>query len=70
MISFGAPVDLYNPSQYAVDAAKDLLKALTAADAGTDLGNTRIGIGLHTGEVVTRNIGIADRQHIQLPVMW
>lgn len=62
MITFGAPVPLLNPSQNAVEAACDLLLQLETAGKAGDIIPTKIGIGIHTGEVVTGNIGTNTRQ--------
>lgn len=62
MITFGAPIALKNPASNAVSAALDLLKQLELAAKENKLLPTRIGVGIHTGEAVTGNIGTADRQ--------
>jgi adenylate cyclase len=66
MVTFGAPLDLTNPSQYAVDASITLLKALESATINGELPPTKIGIGIHTGEVVTGNIGTSHRQQYSI----
>ena len=62
MVTFGAPLAYDNPSEMAVKAAQDLLLRLDAAVMDKSIPLTRIGIGIHTGEAVTGNIGTADRQ--------
>lgn len=66
MITFGAPLELENPSRNAVLASVMLLKALESAAEKGELAETRIGIGIHTGEVVTGNIGTAERQQYSI----
>ncbi len=58
---FGAPVSSGNDSQNAVQASLEILKELEARCASGKLVETKIGIGLHTGDIVTGNVGTADR---------
>lgn len=66
MVTFGAPVPLENPSQKAVNAARSILKELQIAVALEQIFPTRIGIGIHTGEAVTGNIGTSSRQQYSI----
>jgi adenylate cyclase len=66
MVTFGAPVPLSNPSQKAVDAASEILKELQAAVTAGNIIPTRVGIGIHTGEAVTGNIGTSSRQQYSI----
>jgi adenylate cyclase len=66
MVSFGAPIPLSNPAQYAVAAAQELLKAIDVAARNGEIEPTRIGMGLHTGEVITGNIGTIERQQYSI----
>lgn len=66
MVTFGAPVDLHNPSKNAVNAGIALLNAIEEAIHRGELPATRIGMGIHTGEVVTGNIGTAERQQYSI----
>lgn len=66
MITFGAPVQLQNPAQHAVDAAVLLLQELNVAIENGKLPATRVGIGIHTGEAVTGNIGTAQRRQYSI----
>ena len=61
MVTFGAPVKLGNPSEHAVSAAIMLLQELNNL-----LPATRVGIGIHTGEAVTGNIGTAQRRQYSI----
>lgn len=66
MTTFGAPVELQNPSQQAVDAALELLQQVDKAVREEKIIKTKIGIGIHTGEAVTGNIGNAERQQYSI----
>ncbi|HEX7902777.1 MAG TPA: adenylate/guanylate cyclase domain-containing protein [Chitinophagaceae bacterium] len=66
MVTFGAPIPLHNPSQKAVNAAIDVLAQLETAIQKGMIRPTRIGIGIHTGEAVTGNIGTATRQQYSI----
>jgi len=66
MVTFGAPVQLGNPAKAAVDAAVRLLQELNMAVENGLLPATRIGIGIHTGEVVTGNIGTTQRRQYSI----
>lgn len=66
MATFGAPVQHDNPSQPALNAAKELLKNIDIAVIHGQLPPTRIGIGIHTGEAVTGNIGNEERQQYSI----
>lgn len=62
MATFGAPLPLDNPSQKAVSAAMEILEKLETASVNGAIIPTRVGIGIHTGEAVTGNIGTESRQ--------
>ena len=62
MVTFGVTLELDNPSRNAVLASVRLLQALDEAQAGGELPATRIGIGIHSGEVVTGNVGTGEYQ--------
>lgn len=66
MITFGAPVELPDASHHAVNAGMELLARLNLAIDRNELPSTRIGIGIHTGEVVTGNIGTPERQQYSI----
>jgi adenylate cyclase len=66
MVTFGAPVKLDNPSKQAVAAAIMLLEELNRLVEHGGLPATRIGIGIHTGEAVTGNIGTAQRRQYSI----
>jgi len=62
MAVFGAPLDSGNPSRQAVSAALAILSAVKQLSLDGKISSTRVGIGLHTGEAVTGNIGSAERK--------
>lgn len=66
MATFGAPVQHNNPGKPALYAAKELLKNIESAVAAGKLEPTRIGIGIHTGEAVTGNIGNEERHQYSI----
>ncbi len=63
---FGAPVSSGNDSQNAVEASLEILKELDALCASGKLIETKIGIGLHTGDIVTGNVGTAERMQYSI----
>ena len=66
MVTFGAPLPLLNPSHKAVSAATEILEQLNDAVTKGNIYPTRIGIGIHTGEAVTGNIGTDTRQQYSI----
>ncbi|HRH61373.1 MAG TPA: adenylate/guanylate cyclase domain-containing protein, partial [Chitinophagaceae bacterium] len=66
MITFGAPVALQNPSQHAVWAALEIQNNLTEQIEKGNIPYTNIGIGIHTGDAVTGNIGTKERQQYSI----
>ncbi len=62
LASFGAPASPGNHSQNAVNASLEILKELENRCSSGKLIETKIGIGLHTGEIVTGNVGTAHRK--------
>lgn len=66
MITFGAPLVLENPSSNAVNAALEVLKRLETEIKKGSIVSTKVGIGIHTGEAVTGNIGTSTRQQYSI----
>ena len=62
MAVFGAPFSDGFDSRNAVNAAKEILKKLKEEIEAGNILPTRVGIGLHTGEAVTGNIGSSQRK--------
>jgi len=66
MATFGAPVAFENDCLNAVNSAREILEGLRAKNPDGEFGETRIGIGIHYGEVVTGNVGSALRQQYSI----
>jgi len=66
MVTFGAPAPLQNPSQHAVNAALEIRRELNKEISKGNIPLTNIGIGIHTGEAVTGNIGNHERQQYSI----
>lgn len=62
MAVFGAPIKSDNDTNNAVEAAEEILRQIDKEIALGAIPNTRIGIGLHCGVVVTGNVGARQRQ--------
>ena len=62
MAVFGAPVSDGQDSYNGVRAARELLYGVESMVERGDIPPTRIGIGLHTGEAVTGNVGSHRRR--------
>ncbi|WP_158617451.1 adenylate/guanylate cyclase domain-containing protein [Legionella sp. km772] len=62
MAVFGAPISGDNDTNNAVKAAEEILIQIEKEIANGTIPNTRIGIGLHCGIVVTGNVGTKRRQ--------
>ncbi len=59
MAIFGAPISQGNDSRFAVESSLEIIRRVREeCDAGR-LAETRIGIGLHSGEVVAGSVGTA-----------
>ena len=57
MITFGAPVKVDNPSANAIKAALEIKKVIDDKIEKKDVHPFRIGIGIHSGNAVTGNVG-------------
>ena len=66
MVTFGAPVALPNPGSTAVDAAREIIAEISNATHDHFVKTTRVGIGIHTGDAVTGNIGTEFRQQYSI----
>ena len=66
MATFGAPVSSENDCLQAFQAAKDIVVKLNAKIGSGEIPETKIGIGLHAGFVVTGNVGTKDRKQYSI----
>ncbi|MEM0942085.1 MAG: adenylate/guanylate cyclase domain-containing protein [Bacteroidota bacterium] len=62
MATFGAPVSHGNDCENAFMAANEILEQVRVRSQAGTIRNTRIGIGLHAGFVVTGNVGNEARK--------
>ncbi len=62
MAVFGAPLENPDARARAVEAGYELLRAVERVNESGEYPPTRIGIGLHAGQVVTGNIGTPQRR--------
>jgi adenylate cyclase len=66
MATFGAPIQYPNDCQNAVNAALEIIRYLDGKNAIKEIPATRIGIGIHSGEVVTGNVGTDIRKQYSI----
>lgn len=62
MAIFGAPIEHENDCQLALDAAIEIHKTLKEKNENGEIPQTKIGIGLNAGEIVTGNVGAENRK--------
>ncbi len=62
MATFGAPIQRENFCQDAYNAALEIYNTLEAKNTSNEIPFTRIGIGIHSGEVITGNVGTSERK--------
>ena len=62
MAVFGAPMKDDEPCRHGLDAAMEIIARVETLNATGKIPPTRIGIGLHMGEVMTGNIGSVERK--------
>lgn len=66
MASFGAPIKYQNDCLDAVNSAFEILAALDEKNTKEEIPFTRVGIGIHTGEAVTGNVGNSTRKQFSI----
>ncbi|MFC2130878.1 tetratricopeptide repeat protein [Bacteroidota bacterium] len=66
MATFGAPISKGNDCQNAVNAATEIIKMVNRKSFSGDIPSTRIGIGLHAGNVVAGNVGTSVRKQYSI----
>ena len=62
MATFGAPISHGNDSENAFNAAIDIIEEIEKRNKKGIIQQTKIGIGLHAGDVVTGNVGNEARK--------
>jgi len=62
MATFGAPISTDNDSQNAVNAAVEILDILKKKCESNEIPETKVGIGLHSGNIVSGNVGTPERK--------
>lgn len=66
MATFGAPASSGNDCQNAVNASLEIVDKLHIKSKSGELAKTRIGIGLHAGNIVTGNVGTPQRKQYSI----
>jgi adenylate cyclase len=66
MAIFGAPIKHENDCQLAVDAALEIVTSLEKKNINREIPQTRIGIGINAGMVVTGNVGTENRKQYSI----
>ena len=66
MATFGAPVSIGNNSDNAVGAALEIIKTLEAKNNSGEIIKTKVGIGIHAGDVVAGNVGTTNRKQYSI----
>ncbi len=62
MATFGAPIQRTGYCKDAVNASLEIISTLKKKNESKDIPFTNVGIGLDAGEVITGNVGTADRK--------
>ena len=62
MATFGAPIQKDNFCQDAYNAAIEIHNSLREKNESKQIPCTKIGIGIHSGEVITGNVGTSERK--------
>jgi class 3 adenylate cyclase/Tfp pilus assembly protein PilF len=66
MATFGAPLTTGHDCDNALKAALEIVKTANEKSASGTIPETRIGIGLHAGDVVTGNVGTSIRKQYSI----
>jgi adenylate cyclase len=66
MATFGAPASSGNDCQNAVNASLEIVKLLNQKCKSGEVPKTKIGIGLHAGNIVTGNVGTTNRKQYSI----
>jgi len=66
MATFGAPISIGNNCLNAVNAAIEIIETVNEKSKNEEIPPTKIGIGLHAGEVVAGNVGTSIRKQYSI----
>jgi len=66
MATFGAPISSADDCQNAFNSATQILTELNRRNSSGEIPFTRIGIGMHYGQVVTGNVGTSFRKQYSI----
>lgn len=66
MAAFGAPISRENDCDNAIKAALEIIETVNKKSSEEEIKKTRIGIGLHSGFVVTGNVGTSVRKQYSI----
>ena len=66
MATFGAPMSRGNDCQNAYDASREIINTINEKSENKEIPETRLGIGLHAGLVVTGNVGTDIRKQYSI----
>jgi len=66
MATFGAPVSKGNDCANAVKAAMEIIETVNMKSEKGEIPHTRIGIGLHAGDIVAGNVGTSIRKQYSI----
>jgi adenylate cyclase len=66
MATFGAPIPSANDCQNAFNVSTQILTELNRQNSSGEIPFTRIGIGMHYGQVVTGNVGTSFRKQYSI----
>jgi adenylate cyclase len=66
MATFGAPIQHDNHALSAINVASEIKQTLITKINSKEIPETKIGIGIHSGEVVTGNVGTEERKQYSI----
>ena len=66
MATFGAPIQRETYCKDAIDASLEIISSLQKRNEDSMNPSTNVGIGLHTGEVITGNVGTTERKQYSI----
>ena len=66
MATFGAPITKGNDCENAFNAAMEIIETVNSKSISGEIPETKIGIGLHAGDVVAGNVGTAIRKQYSI----